>query len=77
MNGEGECHNRLLCKLPPPLRGRARVGGGTVTTEHFFLDGATIKLLTPEGRVTVKLLRMKDEHRVQERQACIDAGLIN
>jgi hypothetical protein len=46
-------------------------------SEHFLLDGATIQPLTPEGRVTVKLLRLNDEHRIEERQACIDAGLIN
>jgi hypothetical protein len=45
-------------------------------TEHFLWDGATLQPLTPEGRVTVKLLRFNDEHRIAERQACIDAGLL-
>jgi hypothetical protein len=43
--------------------------------EHFVWEGAKIQPLTPEARVTVKLLRLNDEHRITERQACIDAGL--
>lgn len=45
-------------------------------TEHFAWEGAIIQPLTPEGRVTVKLLRLNEEHRIAERQACIDAGLL-
>lgn len=35
--------------------------------QHFRLDGAMIQPLTPEGRVTVKILRLNDAQRVEER----------
>ncbi len=43
--------------------------------DHFELDGPIIRPLTPEGRVTVKILRLNDEHRVKERSQLIAVGL--
>jgi hypothetical protein len=42
--------------------------------EHFRLDGPRIIPLSPEGRVTVFVLRLNDEIRVLARQALIQAG---
>ena len=36
--------------------------------EHFELDGAAIYALTPQGRVTVKILRLNDVSRLTERE---------
>jgi hypothetical protein len=44
-------------------------------TDHFELRGAIIHPLTPEGRVTVKILRLNDEARVEERLSLLEAGL--
>jgi len=44
-------------------------------SDHFELDGATIQPRTPEGRVTVKILRLNDEEWVAERERLSDAGL--
>lgn len=44
-------------------------------TSHFAWDGAMILPLTPEARVTVRLLRLNDADRVAERQRLMDAGL--
>lgn len=44
-------------------------------TSHFAWDGATILPLTPEARVTIRLLRLNDADRVTERQRLMDAGL--
>jgi hypothetical protein len=41
---------------------------------HFRLDGARIEALTPEGRVTVALLRMNHAERITEREALIQLG---
>lgn len=35
---------------------------------HFLIEGATISPLTAEARVTVKILRLNDEERLQERE---------
>lgn len=43
--------------------------------KHFKLEGALIEPLTPEGRVTVKILRLNDENRVLERNRLIEIGL--
>jgi hypothetical protein len=43
--------------------------------EHFELVGATIQPLTPEGRVTVKILRLNDVNRVEERELLIEIGM--
>jgi len=43
--------------------------------EHFELEGGIIHPLTPEARVTVKILRLNDEARVIERIRLIAAGL--
>jgi hypothetical protein len=43
--------------------------------EHFELVGAVIQPLTPEGRVTVKILRLNDVNRVEERELLIEIGL--
>jgi len=37
--------------------------------------GAEIQPLTPEGRVTVRLLHLNDPARLSERQSLIEAGL--
>jgi hypothetical protein len=43
--------------------------------DHFQLDGPMIQPLTPEGRVTVKILRLNDTDRVEERELLIQIGL--
>lgn len=43
--------------------------------DHFQLDGAVIHPLTPEGRVTVKILQLNDAIRVEERELLIEIGL--
>jgi hypothetical protein len=43
-------------------------------SDHFHLDGALIVPLTPEGRVTVFLLRLNDPVRVEQRILLIEAG---
>ena len=43
--------------------------------DHFRLDGATIRPLTPEGRVTVRVLCLNEEHRVMERKRLMAAGV--
>lgn len=43
--------------------------------QHFELDGATIRPLTPEGRVTVIILGLNDAERVEERLVLMTAGL--
>ena len=42
---------------------------------HFAWEGAIIQPLTPEGRVTVTILRLNDADRVAERQRLLAAGL--
>ena len=42
--------------------------------DHFRLDGARIVPLTPEGRVTVAILRLNHPDRIMERQRLIQAG---
>jgi hypothetical protein len=42
---------------------------------HFELKGAIIQPITPEGRVTVKILHLNDEDRVVERLRLIEAKL--
>lgn len=43
--------------------------------EHFRLDGAIIQPLTPEARVTVKIMQLNNEQRVEERERLIALGL--
>lgn len=43
--------------------------------DHFRLDGAVIRPLTPQGRVTVKILRLNDPARIEERARLIEVGL--
>ncbi len=43
--------------------------------DHFQLDGPIIHPLTPQGRVTVKILRLNDAARVEERRQLIAAKL--
>jgi len=43
--------------------------------DHFRLQGAAIQPLTPEARVTVKILQLNDEQRVEERTLLIALGL--
>ena len=45
-----------------------------VWQEHFRLEGAVIQPLTPQGRVTVKILRLNDANRVAERERLIAEG---
>ena len=47
-----------------------------VWEQHFRLVGAEIMPLTPEGRVTVRLLRLNDPDRLAERQRLIEARLL-
>jgi hypothetical protein len=42
--------------------------------DHFKFDGATIKPLTATGRVTVFLLQLNDEQRIDERTMLIAAN---
>jgi hypothetical protein len=42
---------------------------------HFELEGAAIRPLSAEARVTIKILRLNDDDRVAERQRLIEAGL--
>lgn len=44
-------------------------------SEHFVLEGATIRALTAEARVTIKLLRLNDEDHITERRRLVDSGL--
>jgi len=46
-----------------------------VWEEHFALDGAIIKPLTPQGRVTAFLLQFNDPERLLERTGLIEAGV--
>ncbi|TEU12596.1 MAG: HNH endonuclease [Anaerolineales bacterium] len=46
-----------------------------VWKDHFQLDGPVIRPLTPQGRVTVKILRLNDPARVEEREQLIVVGL--
>ena len=41
---------------------------------HFKLDGAFIQPLTPQGRVTVRLLQMNSADRIDERALLITIG---
>ncbi len=43
--------------------------------EHFHLVGAIVEGITPEGRVTVRILRLNEEDRVAERRLLIQARL--
>jgi hypothetical protein len=43
--------------------------------DHFRLDGAIILPLTPEARVTVKIMQLNDEQRVEERKRLMALGL--
>lgn len=42
--------------------------------DHFTLDGAEIVALTPEGRVTERILQLNDRDRLHERQILLRAG---
>ncbi|MCP4359224.1 MAG: HNH endonuclease [Chloroflexi bacterium] len=42
---------------------------------HFAFDEATLRPLTAEARVTIKILRLNDDKRVAERIRLIKAGL--
>lgn len=42
--------------------------------EHFRLDGPIIEPLTPEGRVTVRLLKLNRSEQVNERRGLIKFG---
>ncbi|HSJ55972.1 MAG TPA: HNH endonuclease signature motif containing protein [Anaerolineae bacterium] len=56
--------------LVPFYNPRTQVWG-----DHFRLDGPIIQPLTPQGRVTVKILRLNDAVRVEERALLIEVGL--
>jgi hypothetical protein len=43
--------------------------------QHFRMADAEIQPLTPEGRVTVRLLRLNDSNRIVERRRLVEAGL--
>jgi hypothetical protein len=44
-------------------------------TSHFEWNGAIIRPLSAEARVTVRLLRLNDVDRVAERQRLVNTGL--
>lgn len=44
-------------------------------SEHFALEGAMIRPLTPEGRVTAKILRLNGNERIEERVNLLQVGL--
>jgi hypothetical protein len=46
-----------------------------VWSDHFRLDGAIILPLTPQGRVTAKMLHFNDADRVEERERLMELGL--
>lgn len=43
--------------------------------EYCLLHGAAIQPLTPQGRVTVKMLHLNNIDRIEERQRLIVVGL--
>ncbi len=46
-----------------------------VWAEHFRLVNALVKPLSPEARVTIKILRINDEERIEERTVLIENGI--
>lgn len=42
-----------------------------IWADHFRLNGTAIEPLTPEGRVTVRLLQLNNDERVEERSELI------
>lgn len=46
-----------------------------VWQEHFRLDGAIIRAVTPQARATVKILKLNDASRIEERERLIQLGL--
>ncbi|GIK41339.1 MAG: HNH endonuclease [Chloroflexota bacterium] len=46
-----------------------------IWSEHFRLEGAIIHPLTPQGRVTAKMLHFNDTERVEERERLIAVKL--
>lgn len=40
--------------------------------EHFYLEGTVIQPRTPEGRVTVQMLRLNDAMRIAERELLLE-----
>lgn len=46
-----------------------------VWSSHFTWEGAAIRPLTPEGRVTVRILRFNDTDRVAERERLKAVGI--
>jgi HNH endonuclease len=45
-----------------------------IWSDHFRLIGSEIEALTPEGRVTVFLLRLNNAERLAEREIMIELG---
>ncbi len=43
--------------------------------DHFRLNTAEIQPLPPEARVTVKILQLNDEQRLEQRKSLLDLGL--
>ena len=43
--------------------------------EHFVLEGATLRALTAEARVTIRLLCLNDEDHITERRRLLNADL--
>ncbi len=46
-----------------------------IWTEHFQIQNAEIIPLTPEARVTAKILKLNSVERIEERQILIDEGI--
>ncbi len=43
--------------------------------EHFSLDGTTIRPLTAEARVTLRIFRLNDAQRIEEQRELTEANL--
>lgn len=61
--------DRETGKLTPLYNPRTQIWA-----EHFRLDGPIIEPLTPEGRVTVRLLKLNQVEQVDERRGLIVLG---
>jgi len=45
--------------------------------DHFALENAEIVALTPEGRVTERILQLNDPDRLNERQILVRQGVLS
>lgn len=47
-----------------------------IWTEHFQMQNAEIVPLTPEARVIIKILKLNNEERIEQRQILIELGML-